>query len=149
MIKDTILIHCTATPEGREVSAAELNLWHKSARFEPYINAETGVRTYAGYHLLIHLDGSCERLRPDNVRGQHCATGNMNSRAIGICYVGGCDKSEQPKDTRTEAQKHTLISILRNYRKDNPQIQILGHRDIPGVKKACPSFNAKNEYKEL
>lgn len=149
MGKDTILIHCTATPEGREVSRHELDNWHKAARFEPYVNPATGVKIFAGYHLLVHLDGSYERLRPDEARGQHCATGNMNNLAIGICYVGGCDKSGKPKDTRTDAQKRTLLTLLRTYRGKNPHIRILGHRDIPGVKKACPSFDAQTEYNQI
>lgn len=144
---DTIIVHCTATPPGREVTRKELDSWHRAARFEPYISKD-GV-TYAGYHLLVHLDGTYERLRPDDARGQHCPTMNMNNRAIAVCYVGGCDNNNKACDTRTEAQKRALITILRTLRVRYPDAQILGHRDIQGVRKACPSFDAKEEYKAI
>lgn len=73
---DTIMVHCTATPPRREVTVAELDKWHKARNFERCSNGR-----YAGYHLLVHLDGSYERIRPDEERGQHCTQGNMNNRA--------------------------------------------------------------------
>lgn len=145
---DTIIIHCTATPAGREVSRWELDSWHKAEGFEPYIDA-AGVKTYAGYHLLVHLDGSYERLRPDSHRGQHCREDNMNNRAVAICYVGGCDINNRPCDTRTEAQKRTLLTLVRTMRGRYPDARIIGHRDVRGVRKACPSFDAKREYKDI
>lgn len=151
---DTIVIHCTATPAGREVSAKELDAWHKAANFEPYVQTDpkTGKvvkKTYAGYHLLVHLDGSYERLRPDDQRGQHEPKENMNNRGLAICYVGGCDNNGKPCDTRTEAQKKTLLTLVRTMRARYPQAKIIGHRDIKGVRKACPSFDAKEEYKNI
>lgn len=145
---DTIIIHCTATPPRREVSRKELDAWHKAANFEPYTD-EKGNKTYAGYHLLVHLDGSYERIRPDNHRGQHCRQDNMNNRAIGICYVGGCDNNGHGCDTRTEAQKKTLLTLVRTMRARYPHAQIIGHRDVKGVAKECPSFDAKTEYKDV
>ena len=146
---DTILIHCTATPAGREVTRRELDSWHRAEGFEPYVNEKTGEKTYAGYHILVHLDGSYERLRPDHARGQHCRQSNMNNRGIGICYVGGNDINGKPCDTRTQAQRATLLTLVRTMRARYPHARILGHHDIPGVRKACPSFDAKNEYKDI
>lgn len=142
---DTIMVHCTATPPRREVSRAELDAWHKAERFEPYIDPKTGKATYAGYHLLVHLDGTYERLRPDDQRGQHCPQGDMNNRAVAICYVGGVDNNNKPCDTRTEAQKRTLLTLVRTMRARYPEAQIVGHRDYAA--KACPSFDAKAEYR--
>lgn len=141
---DTLMIHCTATPPGREVSVAELDRWHKASNFEPYTDPKTKVKTYAGYHLLVHLDGSYERIRPDDQRGQHCPQSNMNNRAISICYVGGVDKYNNPLDTRTEAQKRTLLTLVRTMKARYPGIKVVGHRDFAA--KACPSFDAKKEY---
>lgn len=146
---DTIMIHCTATPPRREVSRAELDRWHKAERFEPYTDPKTGQMTYAGYHLLVHLDGSYERLRPDEHRGQHCPQDNMNNRAVAVCYVGGVDNNNQPCDTRTEAQKRTLLTLVRTLKTRYPNAQVIGHRDIRGVAKACPSFDAKGEYRDI
>ena len=145
---DTIMIHCTATPPRREVSRAELDNWHKAERFEPYTDPN-GKVTYAGYHLLVHLDGSYERLRPDEHRGQHCPQDNMNNRAVAVCYVGGVDNNNQPCDTRTEAQKRTLLTLVRTLKTRYPNAQVIGHRNIRGVAKACPSFDAKGEYRDI
>lgn len=136
---DTIMVHCTATPPKREVTVAELDAWHKAENFERCSNGH-----YAGYHLLVHIDGSYERIRPDNERGQHCPQSNMNNRAVSVCYVGGVDNNNKPCDTRTEAQKKTLVTLLRTLRAKYPNAQIVGHRDY--ASKACPSFDAKKEY---
>lgn len=143
---DTLVIHCTATPPGREVSVAELDRWHKAERFEPYV-APDGKKVYAGYHILVHLDGSYERIRPDLHRGQHCPQENMNNRAVSVCYVGGVDNNNKPCDTRTEAQKKTLLSLVRTFRGRYPGIDVIGHKDVKGVRKACPSFDVRSEYK--
>lgn len=142
---DTIMIHCTATPPRREVSVKELDAWHKARNFEPY--EANGKKVYAGYHLLVHIDGSYERIRPDEHRGQHCSQSNMNNRAVSICYVGGVDINNKPCDTRTEAQKRTLLTLVRTMRAKYPHAQIVGHRDF--APKACPSFDAKFEYREV
>ena len=143
---DTIMIHCTATPPKREVSVAELDRWHKAERFEPYVKPD-GSKVYAGYHLLVHIDGSYERIRPVDQRGQHCPQQDMNNRAVAICYVGGVDINNKPCDTRTDAQKRTLLSLVRTMKARYPNAQVIGHRDI--APKACPSFNAKYEYREV
>lgn len=139
---DTIMVHCTATPPRREVSVSELDAWHKAGNFEPCSNGH-----YAGYHLLVHLDGSYERIRPDSERGQHCTQANMNNRAVSVCYVGGVDNNNKPCDTRTEAQKKTLVTLLRTLRVKYPKARIVGHRDY--APKACPSFDAKQEYRYI
>lgn len=139
---DTIMVHCTATPPKREVTVAELDSWHKARNFERCSNGH-----YAGYHLLVHIDGSYERIRPDNERGQHCPQSNMNNRAVSVCYVGGVDNNNNPCDTRTEAQKKTLVTLLRTLRAKYPNAQIVGHRDY--APRACPSFDAKEEYRGI
>ena len=139
---DTIMVHCTATPPKREVTVAELDSWHKAKNFERCSNGH-----YAGYHLLVHIDGSYERIRPDNERGQHCPQSNMNNRAVSVCYVGGVDNNNKPCDTRTEAQKKTLVTLLRTLRAKYPNAQIVGHRNY--APKACPSFDAKEEYRNI
>ena len=143
---DTIMFHCTATPPGREVTSAELDAWHRARNFEPYITP-AGKKVHAGYHILVHLDGSYERIRPDTERGQHCQQQNMNNRAVAICYAGGVDNNNRPCDTRTGAQKKTLLSLARTMRARYPNARIIGHRDA--APKACPSFDARREYKDI
>lgn len=145
-MKTRIVIHCTATPEGREVSRATLDSWHRAKNFEPYIDPKTKQVTYAGYHLLVHLDGTYERLRPNEARGQHCPQQNMNNCGIAICYVGGVAKDgKTPKDTRTEAQKRTIRSLVATLKAKYPTAKVIGHRDIKGVCKACPSFDVATQ----
>ena len=130
-----IIIHCADTPEGRDVKAEEIRRWHIKER---------GWRDI-GYHYVIDIDGTIEEGRPIEEAGAHC-TGH-NAKSIGICYVGGCDEKMQPKDTRTEAQKASLLLLLKDLRKRYQKAKIYGHRDF--AQKACPSFDAKKEYENI
>jgi N-acetylmuramoyl-L-alanine amidase len=131
-----IIIHCTATPEGREVSRQELHEWHTNRGFN-------GI----GYHFIIHIDGTIESARPLYMIGAHCLGHNTNS--IGISYVGGTKKEspKQPKDTRTPAQVRqiwNLVLYLLNY---FPSATVHGHYEYAA--KACPCFNVQKEWKEI
>ena len=99
---DEIILHCTATPEGREVTVAEIDSWHRQRGFD-------GI----GYHYIVHLDGTVEAGRPLAEVGAHCK--GHNSRSIGIAYVGGCDRAGNPKDTRTDAQRKSLRLIVSHF----------------------------------
>ena len=83
--------------------------------------------------------------RPENEVGAHCQ--GRNSDSIGVCYVGGLDKSGKPKDTRTPLQKQALARLLKQLRAKYPNAVICGHRDF--ANKACPCFDAKNEYQNI
>lgn len=125
-----LTIHCSATPEGRNVSPRIIEQWDV-AKFRQ-----------KSYHWIIPLDGSMHRSLQDNELGAH--VGGHNSGNIGVCYVGGCDKQMRgAKDTRTEAQKKALLTLVRTYIARYPGIVIRGHRDWPGVKKDCPSFDVR------
>lgn len=130
-----IIIHCTATLEGRNHTAADICHWHKQQGWSDI-----------GYHFVVGLSGDVEEGRDVDLVGAHCRGHNQHS--IGVVYVGGCDKDMRPKDTRTELQKNALLNLLLDLRKLYPQAKIYGHHDFePG--KACPSFNAKKEYQRL
>ena len=122
-----LTIHCAATPEGRDIKAPTIGQWD-IAKFGQI-----------SYHHVIDIDGDAVRTLNDNQRGAH--TGGANTGNIGICYVGGVDAKMNPKDTRTPAQKATLRRLVAEYRARFPGIIVRGHRDWPGVKKACPSFD--------
>jgi len=122
-----LTIHCAATPEGRHVSADTISKWDQ-AKFGQ-----------TSYHWVIELDGKAVRTLRDDQKGAH--VGGANSNNIGICYVGGCDKAMNPKDTRTTEQKRALRTLIRTYQDRYPGIIVMGHRNWPGVKKACPSFD--------
>ena len=130
-----IIIHCTATPEGRECTVTEIRRWHIQRGFSDI-----------GYHYVIHLDGRVEPGRNVDIAGAHCTGHNANS--IGVVYVGGCGKDgKTPKDTRTDAQKAALANLLLDLRKLYPRATIHGHRDF--ANKACPSFDATHEYRRF
>ena len=131
-----IILHCSATPEGRDHDVEDIKRWHLRRGFSDI-----------GYHYLIHIDGSIEKGRPIEKQGAHCSGQNRNS--IGICYVGGMDKDmKHPKDTRTQAQKDSLIKLMHELiYKYNKDMTIHGHNEF--ANKACPSFNVKVEYANL
>lgn len=131
---DKIIIHCTATPEGRPVTVREVDRWHKQRGWK-------GI----GYHYLIGLNGEVWEGRPVDQVGAHCEGHNANS--IGVCYVGGCDAAMKDKDTRTPAQKNSLIKLLKQLKARFPGVKIYGHRDFSP--KSCPSFDAKKEYEKI
>lgn len=129
-----IVVHCTATPEGREVSVAEIDRWHRDRGWK-------GI----GYHKVIHLDGSISNGRSIAEQGAHAA--GHNAHSIGVVYVGGVTAHDIniAKDTRTEEQKRSLEKLLRELSEKYPIKKIIGHRDVAA--KACPSFDATGEYK--
>lgn len=131
-----LIVHCSATPEGRDVKTETIKDWHVNSNHWKDI----------GYHYVIELDGSIHKGRDENVIGAHCSGQNANS--IGICYVGGVAKDgKTPKDTRTDAQKQSLLKLLKELKAKYPNATIHGHREFAA--KACPSFDAKYEYKDL
>jgi N-acetylmuramoyl-L-alanine amidase len=127
-----LTIHCAATPEGRDVKAETISAWD-IAKFGQ-----------VSYHYVIELSGKVVHTLRDHERGAH--TGGANTGNIGVCYVGGMDKQNKaPKDTRTAAQKTALRTIVTQYKARFPDIIVRGHRDWPGVAKACPSFDVATE----
>ena len=143
-----IVIHCSATREGVNISAATIDGWHRKRGFNQI-----------GYHYVIGLDGKIEAGRPVNIMGAHVGGGG-NRASIGIAYIGGVDANLKAKDTRTEAQKVALIKIIKILKNIYPEASIHGHRDYSkdkdgdGVEaheymKMCPCYNAEQEYYEL
>ena len=127
-----IIIHCSATPEGRKTSADEIKSWHLERGFSD-----------VGYHYIVHLDGSISYGRNVEKIGAHSR--GQNKMSIGVCYIGGLDECLDPKDTRTPQQKESLLILLKTLKKLHSKAVIYGHRDFS--EKACPSFNAFDEYK--
>ena len=125
-----IIIHCTATAEGKNYTAADIDRWHKTMGFSKI-----------GYHYIILLDGTVETGRPLEMQGAH--TYGHNADSIGICYVGGLDCLGNPKDTRTTAQRSALEELVKKLKKRFPKAVIHGHRDF--ANKDCPCFDVRTE----
>lgn len=128
---DKIIIHCTATKEGVDVSAATINDWHIHRGWK-------GI----GYHFVIRLDGSIEKGRPVEQIGAHVQ--GMNRNSIGVVYVGGLDQNKKPKDTRTKKQKKALIELIADLQDQFPEATIHGHNEFAA--KACPCFDVQSEF---
>lgn len=149
---DSIVVHCSATREGQDVRATDIDKWHKERGF-----------AMIGYNYVIDLDGTVEVGRPLSRDGAHCNTSGVsgkpyNKHSIGICYVGGLDKNGNAKDTRTEAQKKAMRGLIDSLMDKYPIIEVIGHRDASPDKngdgevtknewiKVCPSFDVKAEF---
>lgn len=130
-----IIVHCSATPEGRDYTVSDIKQWHLARGFND-----------VGYHYIIYRDGSIHQGRKESVAGAHCEGHNTNS--IGVCYIGGCAKDgKTPKDTRTESQKTSLLALLKELKSKYPKAKIYPHFKFAA--KACPCFNAEEEYKNI
>ncbi len=125
-----IVIHCSATEQGREVSVEDIRRWHKAR----------GWRTI-GYHYVISLEGKIERGRPIKEQGAHVKGHNKDS--IGVCYIGGLI-NRKPSDTRTVPQIHALRGLIEGLKMAFEIDEVVGHRDLSN-KKECPCFDVKTE----
>ena len=94
-----------------------------------------------GYHFVIRLDGTIEQSRPLDMGGAHCT--GYNAHSIGICYIGGLDKSGKHKDTRTQVKKDVLWSLVKSLQKQYPQATLHGHNEFDP--KACPCYKVPRE----
>lgn len=146
---DLIVVHCSATPEGKAYTVEDIDRWHRARGFKKI-----------GYHYIVYLDGTIHTGRPENEIGAHVK--GYNSNSIGVCYIGGLTADgKAAKDTRTPKQKEALNKLLRTLAQKYSHAKIVGHRDLsPDINhdgkiekwewlKECPSFDAKTEYARL
>ena len=117
-----IIIHCSATPEGKSLGFEECRRDHVMHRHFRDI----------GYHYYITRDGA----------GAHCR--GHNSHSVGICYEGGLDADGNPADTRTDAQKRALSVLADRLKARFPKALIVGHHEL-NPEKACPCFDVAKD----
>lgn len=141
-----LIIHCTATPEGRKVTSADIRAWHTNPK--PKGRGWKQV----GYSDIIHLDGTIENLIPFNqddiIDSWEVSNGaaGFNSVSRHVVYVGGTDKNRKPKDTRTVEQKNSLLAYVMYKILRYPDIKVIGHNEVSN--KDCPSFDVKAWLRE-
>ncbi len=129
-----LVVHCSATPADMDIGAKEIKQWHR----------EKGWLDI-GYHYVITRDGDVETGRPEDIPGAHAR--GYNQVSLGICMVGGTKKDKRTQENNfTEAQFATLRRLLEGLESDYPNAEVIGHRDLPGVIKGCPSFDAGGWY---
>ena len=143
-----IFIHCTAS--------------YQTTTTEESLKAEFKAKGWKapGYHYVVKPDGGIINMWPEDKVSN--GVQGYNSTSINVAYIGGIDK-QHPKgiDNRTDAQKRALLELLAKLKIKYPKAKIMGHRDISPDKngngkvdtweyiKACPCFNAMEEYAEL
>lgn len=143
-----LVIHCTATPEGREVSSDEIRRWHTA----PLNKGGRGWKQ-VGYTDMIHLDGRVERLVANNedanVDPWEITNGAAGYNRVSrhVVYVGGVTRQNIPRDTRTAAQREALKKYVLDFHKKHPDVEIVGHNQLAA--KACPSFDVPKWLKEI
>lgn len=130
-----LVVHCSATRPDMDVGRAEIESWHLYRGFAAI-----------GYHFVIRQDGTVEPGRPLDHEGAHAR--GYNDESVGICLVGGLDNYGQPSDDYSPEQWESLERTLRFLKCVFPSAEVLGHRDLPGVAKACPCFDAREWWEE-
>jgi N-acetylmuramoyl-L-alanine amidase len=129
---DYLAIHCAATKPDQDIGFQEIHQWHLDKGWAG-----------CGYHYIIRRDGEIEKGRSEEIAGAHVRGFNRNS--IGICLIGGISDKGNPANNFTKEQWVSLKRLLKRLSEKYPLAKILGHRDFPGVKKACPSFDVRKE----
>lgn len=146
MILKYLIIHCTATPQGREVTSDEIRRWHTA----PVSEGGRGWRQ-VGYADMIHLDGMIENLVPYNennvVENFEITNGaaGYNDCSRHVVLVGGCNASGMPDNTFTELQFAALAAYVADFMRKHPDARVIGHNEIAA--KACPCFDVQEFLK--
>lgn len=132
---DTIILHCSATEQGKEFNTEDIREWHLGRGWKD-----------VGYHFVILLDGTIEIGRPVHQVGSHVKGQNQNS--IGVCYIGGLVKGKA-KDTMTDLQASSFLFLVKAIRTIyGNEIMVSGHNEYDS-KKECPSFIVKEKFPNI
>ena len=129
---EEIIVHCTATPEGRDVSVEAIRQWHLANGWKDI-----------GYHYVVMLDGTVKPGRREAQIGSHVA--GHNTGTLGVVYVGGVAKDgKTAKDTRTPEQRAALLELVKALIAKYPTVKkVTGHNQYAA--KACPSFDVSKD----
>ena len=129
---DLIIIHCSATPEGKDFRTADIDRWHRQQGFKSF-----------GYRFGERRDRHADPARRTAELGAHCK--GHNATSIGVCYIGGlAADGKTPKDTRTVEQRKAMRNLVKTLKHVFPEAVVRSHRDFAA--KACPCFDATREY---
>ena len=133
---ELIVIHCTATRPSQDIGRDELDAWHRHQGW-------FGI----GYHFVIRRDGTLELGRDEDATGAHAKGFNHNS--VSVALVGGSSEKilKIAENNFTEAQFDSLNQLVKELQINYPDAAIVGHRDLPDVRKECPAFSVKDWLK--
>lgn len=131
-----IIVHCSATPPSMDIGVDEIRGWHVDERGWSDV----------GYHFIIRRNGDLEHGRPIARAGAHAK--GFNEKSIGICLIGGTDSDDKTKaEANFTLEQYLALFEHANFLMNGYGIKdIKGHRDLPGVIKACPCFDVKSLF---
>lgn len=135
---DTLIIHCSATPNGRAFTARHIDRWHAprvdlrelTGRTEDDLHYNPSY-PYIAYHDVICIDGEVQPGRGENEPSS--ANAPVNQTSISVCLIG--------TDKFTAAQWAALLTYVEDAERRYGPLRVLGHRDCPGSTKSCPGFD--------
>ena len=127
---DMIVIHCSATPADMDIGVEKIKHWHV---------VENGWDD-VGYHYVIKRDGTLETGRDESMVGSHARA--VNGTSIGICLIGGSNKSGDWENNFLPEQFDTLEQLISTLQDKYDIKKIIGHYEVDDKKK-CPSFNVR------
>jgi N-acetyl-anhydromuramyl-L-alanine amidase AmpD len=131
-----MVVHCAATKADMDIGAKEIRQWHFQRGWMDI-----------GYHYVIRRNGAIEEGRPVDRPGAHAR--GFNHLSLGICLVGGvAADGKTPENNFTPDQFHALLRLLQDLKQKHPDATVIGHRDLPNVKKGCPSFDVQSWWEE-
>ena len=134
---DYIVIHCSATKEDQNFDVEDIRRWHRQRGWMD-----------VGYHFVIKRDGEVQTGRPHDVPGAHAR--GFNHVSLGVCLIGGVESDgKTPESNYTAFQWRELERLVRDLLKLYPDAKVVGHRDLPNVNKACPSFDVPDWWKRI
>jgi N-acetyl-anhydromuramyl-L-alanine amidase AmpD len=127
-----LIIHCADTPASMDIGAAVINQWHKARGWSAI-----------GYHWVIKRDGTIEPGRDldgdgDVIEEVGAHAKGFNANSLAVCLVGG-----KGGFNYTSAQMRSLNFLIDDIESRYPDIEVLGHCDLPNVDKECPCFNVR------
>lgn len=143
-----LVIHCTATPDGMEVTPDDIIGWHTQPK--PKGRGWSKV----GYGMMIDLKGRIHFFTKSNlddfVDQWEITNGvaGINEVSYHFVYVGGCGNAYQngkglpAKDTRNKEQLETMRNFVLGYVQQHKNVKVAGHYHFDN-KKACPSFDVE------
>ena len=132
-----LIVHCSATPETMDIGVEEIRRWHRQRGWLD-----------VGYHKIIRRDGTIEDGRPITAPGAHAR--GYNHLSVGICLIGGVESDKKtPESNYTHAQWNALQALVSDLKTMYPTATLMGHRDLPKVNKACPSFDVQEWWTSI
>ena len=122
-----IIVHCTATPEYRDYTVADIRQWHKQQGWSDI-----------GYHYVVYRDGTVHEGRDVDISGAHCTGHNASAWcmwaawlptarhrrtraptcrrrpcACCCCTSDGCTPRQRYTDTATSQTRRARASMRR------------------------------------